>query len=315
MAGKHIEVFLVDGTPGGLTTAEIVNWTGHVLSAQRSDMSKLLARSEVQGTCVYLLLGEHEGEARAYIGETDEFPNRLRAHHANKAFWNRVVVITSKDANLTKAHGRYLESQLVRLARLAGRVGLENGNEPGGSTLPEAGLSDMDYFIEQLKIVLPVLGVDVIRVPEVPEAPDTESGNSGSSSEESPVFRLTNSRHGYDAKAQQIGGEFVLLAGSVIAASVRASDEYTESTARAYAAYAEQHARLVADGAVVVDGETARTMRNIPFTSPSAAGAIVEGRSCNGREAWKTADGRTFGNWESRGVDVPEPVAASSVSA
>lgn len=32
MSGKQIKLFLVDGTPGGLTTAEITNWTGHVLA-------------------------------------------------------------------------------------------------------------------------------------------------------------------------------------------------------------------------------------------------------------------------------------------
>ena len=57
MSGKHIELFLVDGTPGGLTTAEILNWTGQVLSAPRSEMSTLVRRPEVAGTCIYLLLG------------------------------------------------------------------------------------------------------------------------------------------------------------------------------------------------------------------------------------------------------------------
>lgn len=28
MAGRQIKLFLVDGIPGGLTTAEITNWTG-----------------------------------------------------------------------------------------------------------------------------------------------------------------------------------------------------------------------------------------------------------------------------------------------
>ena len=28
MSGKQIKLFLIDGTPGGLTTAEITNWTG-----------------------------------------------------------------------------------------------------------------------------------------------------------------------------------------------------------------------------------------------------------------------------------------------
>jgi hypothetical protein len=33
--GQSIRMFLVDGTHGGIITAEIMNWTGHVLSARR----------------------------------------------------------------------------------------------------------------------------------------------------------------------------------------------------------------------------------------------------------------------------------------
>ena len=66
MSGKQIKLFLVDGTPGGLTTAEITNWTGHVLSARRPDLADLLKRDEAQRTGVYLLLGDDE----AAIGDT-----------------------------------------------------------------------------------------------------------------------------------------------------------------------------------------------------------------------------------------------------
>lgn len=60
MNGKQIKLFLVDGTPGGLTTAEITNWTGHVLSASRSDLADLLKRDEAQRAGAYMLLGEDE---------------------------------------------------------------------------------------------------------------------------------------------------------------------------------------------------------------------------------------------------------------
>ena len=123
MNGKQIKLFLVDGSPGGLTTAEITNWTGHVLSAARSDLAELLRRDEAQRTGAYLLLGEDEeavGNTRCYIGEADVVAERLRYHQREKEFWDRVVVITSKDANLTKAHGRYLESRLIELATRAG---------------------------------------------------------------------------------------------------------------------------------------------------------------------------------------------------
>ncbi|WP_022909112.1 GIY-YIG nuclease family protein [Aestuariimicrobium kwangyangense] len=297
MAGKHIELFLVDGTPGGLTTAEILNWTGQVLSAPRSEMSTLVARTELAGTCVYLLLGPDEGGGtRCYIGETDDFKSRLRYHDANKEFWRRVVVVTSKDANLTKAHGRYLESRLITLAQQAGRVVLENGTTPPPQPLPEAHSSDMDYFVGQLQIVLPVLGVDAIRARELDTILPTRR-------EElvSPVFHLRQPKLGVEAQAQQVDGEFTVLAGSKCVATWHGTGK-APSTIKAYASYRAEHERLVAEGSIsAVDGVGVFT-RDVVFGSPSTAGAICLGRSCNGRREWIGADGTMFGAWESRGV-------------
>ncbi|CAO5157207.1 hypothetical protein FAIPA1_10131 [Frankia sp. AiPs1] len=44
MAGKQVRLFLVDGTPGGLMTAEIMNWTGHVLKGKRERLGDIRAR-------------------------------------------------------------------------------------------------------------------------------------------------------------------------------------------------------------------------------------------------------------------------------
>lgn len=104
--------------------------------------------------------------------------DRLRSHHRERDFWTRVVVITSKDTNLTKSHGRYLESRLISLAAQAGRVTLENGTAPPVRGLPEADRSDMDYFVSQLQIVLPVLGVGKATAPRrrpPPTEPNTSS--------------------------------------------------------------------------------------------------------------------------------------------
>ena len=60
MTGKHIELFLVDGEPGGITTAEIAGWTGHVLTGPRKDIGEILRRPEAQRNGAYLLLGDDE---------------------------------------------------------------------------------------------------------------------------------------------------------------------------------------------------------------------------------------------------------------
>ncbi len=299
MSGKQIKLFLVDGTPGGLTTAEITNWTGHVLSARRSDLADLLKRDEAQRTGVYFLLGDDEeavGETRCYLGEADVVADRLRYHQRDKEFWDRVVVITSKDTNLTKSHGRYLESRLIALATAAARVTLENGTAPPVPALPEADASDMDYFLDQLQIVLPVLGVNAIRVrPTKAVVPSVEVPN------ESPVFRLRQSKIGVDARAQQIDGEFTVLAGSSVVATWHGVGT-ADSTQKAYASYRAQHERLLSDGAITIEGGIGKLTRDVVFSSPSTAGAIALGRSCNGRREW-IAGNETFGDWESRGVE------------
>ncbi|MEL7244316.1 MAG: DUF4357 domain-containing protein, partial [Cyanobacteria bacterium J06573_2] len=38
MKGKTIRIFLVEGTPNSILTAEIINWTGKVIVAPRSQL-------------------------------------------------------------------------------------------------------------------------------------------------------------------------------------------------------------------------------------------------------------------------------------
>ena len=217
--GRSIRVFLADGTPGGLLTAEIMNWTGHIVAAPRSDLAALLRRPETSRTGVYLLLGDDPetfGGTVAYIGEGDDVGTRLRQHareQGGKDFWERAIVLTSKDANLTKAHARYLESSFIALAQQARRSRLVNGTAPPLLPLPEADVSDMEYFIAQVKIILPVLGVNILRAPATAgvTAPSAEPEPASLAS---PTFELHLKKEGITATAREIDGEFTVLEGS-----------------------------------------------------------------------------------------------------
>jgi len=298
MTGKHIELFLVEGVPGGITTAEIAGWTGHVLAGPRSDLGDVLRRPEAKRNGAYFLLGDDEeavGGVRCYIGRTENFIARFRDHSAKKEFWDRVVLITSKDDSFTEGHWGYLEWRLVELAKQAARVTLANGNDPQGRKLSEAQISDMEAFLGQLQIVLPVLGVNAIRVRPAP-------ASSPEATDASPVFSLVNKKHNVNARAQQLGDEFTMLEGSQVVA-VWTGTGKAESTERAYAAYRARHQQLVADGSIAVEGGSGILTRDIPFSSPSTAAAVALGRSSNGRLEWKSADGGTYGDWENRGVE------------
>ena len=85
---------------------------------------------------------------------------------------------------------------------------------------------------------------------------------------------------GVDAQAQQIDGEFTRLAGSPIVASWHGVGK-AKSTMKAYYSYRAQHAQFVATGAIAVEAGRGRVTRNTRL-SPSTAGAVTLGRSCNG---------------------------------
>lgn len=300
--GKSVRLFLADGTPGGLTTAEIMNWTGHVITAPRSDLAVLLRRPEIGRTGIYVLLGDdpdRPGNPLAYIGEGDDVGKRLGAHARSedaggKDFWERAVVLTSKDMNLTKAHARYLESRFITLATEAGRGRLVNGTSPTPIVLPEADLSDMEYFIDQARIVLPVLGINLLRstTPGVasPVAPGRASANT------SPVLRLVIKKTGIDATAQEVDGEFTVRAGSRARAAWAAGEH----------SYRKLRAQLEQDGvlAPMLDGSAMEFTRDHVFASPSAASACVLGRNSNGRLDWKVGETRTsLAKWQESMLD------------
>lgn len=306
-AGKSVRLYLVDGRPGGLLTAEIMNWTGHVMAAPRSDArDKLLRREEASRTGVYVLLG-NDPVPQVYVGETDELAKRLnenRHERLREDWWDRVVLITSKDANVTKAHVRYLESRLISNATAAKRATVLNKTNSGFALLPEADRSDMDYFIEQLDIVLPVIAVDVFRVPQTHTAPAAKIAVDASA-RISPEFHLVYRKLGVVARAQQVDGEFVVLAGSTAAPQISQPAKAVDTTQRQYEQRVAKHAALVASGALAIEGKLAHFTHDTVFNSPSAAGCIVKGSaSCNGRVEWKTPEGIQFGDWESLEVGI-----------
>lgn len=304
--GKSVRLFLADGTPGGLLTAEIMNWTGHVVAAPRSDLGSLLKRPEASRTGIYILLGDDPdsmGGSLAYIGEGDDVSKRLYQHsrsedQGGKDFWERAIVLTSKDANLTKAHARFLESRLITLAQQAKRARLMNGTAPMPLPLPESDVSDMEYFIAQVKIALPVLGVNLFRSTAVTSAPlDPVEPFQPSQPSVSPLFEMRLKKDGVLATAQEVDGEFTVLEGSLARPSWIGVED----------GYRRLRDKLEQDGTLVptADGTLAVFTRSQVFASPSAAAAIVSGRSSNGRVEWKLqSSGMSYGSWQNQEIEI-----------
>lgn len=309
-AGRSIRLFLVDGTPGGLITAEIMNWTGRVLFGPRSRLDDMVRREEAQRTGVYLLTGDDpEGGYKplAYVGETDNVGKRLIQHNRDDKmdFWDRACIVTSKDQNLTKAHAKFVESRLIAIIQQASRAHLRNTLAPDYALLPEADTADMDFFVEQIRIVLPVLGLDFLRDRPASNARQTSSEVAPGTPPEAPIFELRSKKHELKAEAREIDGDFVVFEGSQAQAVWSGAD---------WNSYRKQHQQLLEAGVLAPEGEGASIAvftQDHAFKSPSAASAVIFGRPDNGRLSWRVkGTNQTYAEWLETKIAAAAPEVA-----
>jgi hypothetical protein len=285
--GRSLELFFVNGRPDGMLTADVFNWPGHVLKCPRTQLSEALARPEARQSGVYLLIGQNDDGPLAYIGETECMSVRLKDHAAKLDWWDEAVLITAAGDPLHKAHVKYLESRLIEIAKEAKQISLHNSNMPPRASLNEAAIANMESFLETLSMVLPAIRVDFLQIQTRPAAPQQDRTDNTPT----PLFHLHIPKHGIQAKAVISGGEVVVQKGS------QARCEWAGSRAQ-NTHYFKLHDQLLSNRTIVVQGEVAVFTENYAFSSPSAAAAVVAGRSANGRTAWKLPDGRTYADWE-----------------
>ncbi|MBE7458186.1 MAG: DUF4357 domain-containing protein [Planctomycetia bacterium] len=168
------------------------------------------------------------------------------------------------------------------MAGEASRARVMNGTVPPRPPLPEADVSDMEYFLAQVVMMLPVLGFSFLQPsPRVEAAPMVATP--------SPLFRV--SAAGVRAEARIIDGQFVVLKGSM------ARKQGVES----WTSYRNLRSELVENGRLVegADPQMLVFADNVSFDSPSAAAAVVLAANSNGRILWKTADtGMTYSDWQ-----------------
>jgi hypothetical protein len=269
-----IRIFLADGSPDGIRVVEKSNWTGRAVVASRAQLTEALAREELRRPGVYVLVGTDEGGApRIYVGEGDALGERLRNHASRKDFWTRFVAFTSADESLNKAYVRYLESKLVGLAKSANQWQLDNTATPSEPPLSEADRADAEWFLAEMLVIYPILGVDAFESASLDEpAPDAAA-------------ELILTQRGAQGRGRETKDGFVVFAGSLARRDeVPSIHAYLQDLRR----------QLLERGVLVEEGEHLRFTQDFRFGSPSTASGVLVGAVSNGRRAWQSADGRTL---------------------
>jgi len=267
-----IKIFVPGGDPEGLRTIEKSNWSGAGIVIPRALMGEARGRRELARTGVYVLAGppEESGLARVYIGEGDPIKPRIEQHAANKDFWTSCIAFTSKDENLNKAHAQHIESRLITFAAQAKRCVLENGNAPAMPSLSEADAAESEEFLSAMMLCFPLLGLSVFAA----DAPMQKNAK-----------LLFITAKGIKAEGMETPNGFMVRTGSgAVKGEVPSCHAYVK----------ELRAALISNGVLKPTGDGYKFAQNYTFPSSSTAAGVVEGRSVNGRLAWKAKDGKTL---------------------
>lgn len=295
--GRTIQLFLVDGKPTGLRKATIHGWTGLVFVSNQSTFASLTSRYEVDRSGVYILIGpdpDDQNTSLVYIGSANSVKERIKQSAERRAFWEVAISITTSDDDLSKGHAEYLEARLIELTKRANRVKLDNGTSPDTSRrrLPEADVANMEQFLANLGVILPVVGLNMLK-PQ-PRAVTKSEPREPNTEQDAVQFEIRH-KSGVKATGVDEDGEFVILEGS---------EALTESGADR-----KDYDRLKDD---MIDKGILRPksksllefVKPYAFKSPSAAASIVLDRNSNGRTEWKVrGEKQTYHEWQQAQAD------------
>ncbi|MDA3953709.1 MAG: GIY-YIG nuclease family protein [Bacteroidales bacterium] len=282
--GKKLTVYMIDGTEYGPRLSEIGNWVGKAIYSPRSALNKILTRSEFDNPGIYCLKGDPTDEAfgeNIYIGEAENIKSRIKQHLSdpNKDF-KELIFFISKDELLTKAQIKYLESRLIQLAIEAKTAEIENGNSPNLPTLHEADISDMEYFLEQIKLMLPVMGFRFL-IPSTVKPKTIED----KVLEQSVIEIFEIRTKSFKAKMYESDQGYIVIKGS------EAKKSLSKSTTETY----RNLRRKLLETSILIDkGDNLEFAEDAIFSSPSAASNMVLGRNSNGFTEWVNEKGETF---------------------
>jgi hypothetical protein len=282
--GKKLTVYMIDGTEYGPRLSEIGNWVGKAIYSPRSSVNKIISSPEFDNPGIYCLKGDPTDEAfddKIYIGEAENIRTRLKQHLSdpNKDF-KELIFFISKDELLTKTQIKYLESRLIQIAIEAKSAQIENGNSPSLPTLHEADISDMEYFLEQIKLMLPVMGFRFLISSTV------------SHSELNLKSELTLNETVYKIKTKSFNATMIETdKGYIVLKGSESKKELSPSTTETYR---NLRRKLLETNILIESGDKLIFAEDTVFNSPSSASNMVLGRNSNGFTEWENAKGKTF---------------------
>lgn len=279
--GKTIKMFLIDGHSSNRLTCELSNWTGKAYKISRISIKDCADRDELNAPGVYILFGKDElHEHLAYIGESESVLSRLNQHLNEKDYWNEVILFISKDENLNKAHIKYLENRLYKLAKDRDRYIIKNSSVPATCAISESDQAEMEEFLQNIQVLTNALGHNIFEQSEKLVV------------KRSDIFGITMPDFKY-VKAQGIPSSkgFLVFKGSIL------REDHVASLGQNYL---KMKSKLIENKILIKIDKGYKLMKDQEFTSASTAAVLIKGRSSNGLDSWVLPDKTTLKQYQTK---------------
>ena len=157
---KTIKLLLYEGNLDGVISIEDSSWnSGELYSAPRNSVSELLETDACKKSGVYLLLSNN----MVYVGQSSDLAKRITQHTIGKDWWESVVILTTKDDNLTHSDIDYLESVLIDKALRINKLDCENKNKGNKPKVSKFDKVVLDQYLEEALFLMQLIGISVFN--------------------------------------------------------------------------------------------------------------------------------------------------------
>lgn len=158
---KTIQIFLKDASINGVKIAELTNRIAQVYVIPRDSIEFIKTRHELTTPALYMLFDDER--TSVYIGECENFHDRIINHIANKDFWQWTVVCLAKSSGMDKADVKFLESHAIQKAIEVNRFNVQNRTSPNKVNLHEFKRASVLDLFEDFELLISTLGFNVFE--------------------------------------------------------------------------------------------------------------------------------------------------------
>ena len=298
---KIIKLLLQDGDLNGIMQIDDSAWNGEIYVSPRESVGEL---AEINKYGVYLLLSNKQ----VYVGQASDLKKRIKEHLSGKDWWERAILLTTKDDSFTKTDIDYMESVLIGQAVKNKILSCDNRNKGNNPKVDKFRKITLDQYLYEALFLMELIGVSVFSKQNkknskkghqtdsnIKNCNQDKTNDSGlpiieTATDDEVLLYYTESKgNRWQAtckcsKSTIESGEkripCLVLSGSKI------STVFTKSCFDSVKQQHQEYANFIDENGII--------SKDIEFTSSSAAAMFVSGSSKNGLTCWKNKDGVTL---------------------